>query len=653
MDETPEFSIPESIAGPFLRERRAERVRRFRHEGAQVASVVFYEGGGCRVITSDGIEVSSRIRRTARASTVCEIARGRHTTFFSVRLAASGGATFFDTRIQLRWEVVDYELVARKRLRSVEEDLGPEIVDRLQMVSEDFPIQQAQQANRAIRADIRDGRWSDLGAEVGLTTRMFVAVGTDQVYLDEVAGKRSEAAEWERIAGRFAGFSSLAGGPETDRLAWVMASGGSKDVADVIRMMHDDDAQGRADTRDFFLRMLDQGRISSPELEEYLRARVLSDQPAQSPHFALGAGEQAPPRPQLPPAARDADTRDTGWRDSGSDEDAAGRVRQGRSADRPAPEPYRAGPAPQLYRPEPAPDPYRPQSDREPEPYPEPYRSGTGTGTGRRGAEPTDRRPEDTGPWRSADRATGRAANRAADREESGPPPYEQRWYAPEADRAAPPKRTSDPDPDDAWRGDPWDAPAPASAARPEPADWTPYDGGREPRDDGRWTPRDDNPPRRDGDWRSSEETAPRDDNGWTPDDANPPRRSGGWPLSEEDTPHDDSSWAPRDGRSAGSADGDWTSGGGHGSGDGGGWEPRGEPATGRADAWSPRETNVAQADDGGEPRGDRPAARDPEAPGTPWERDGGTDGVRRRRQDHDDYWDAAPADSPGREEEW
>ncbi|MDF9817073.1 hypothetical protein M2266_006386 [Streptomyces sp. SPB162] len=30
-----------------------------------------------------------------------------------------------------------------------------------------------------------------------------------------------------------------------------------------------------------------------------------------------------------------------------------------------------------------------------------------------------------------------------------------------------------------------------------------------------------------------------------------------------------------------------------------------------------------------------------------------GTDRVRRRRQDHDDYWDTDPPEPQGREEKW
>ncbi|MCM2388838.1 hypothetical protein [Streptomyces albipurpureus] len=298
--------VPENIAGPFLGERRLSGWS-FRHDGgAQSASVVFYEGGGCTVFTVNGTHHVRERRMFARPLSVCQVACGRHITSFEVQLPAAGAATFFLTKVTLRWQVTDYERVVVNRLSSVERDLGEEIVHRLREVSERFSVRDAQEANQAIRADIRAGRWRNLGSDVGLTAELFVGVGTDEVILSQVAEARTDEGEEQRVARRFAAYSRLAGGSASDRLAYLMASGTKDDVNDVIKMMREDDSQGRSDTRDFFIRMLEQDRITSPELEAHLRSLILTGQSADPQYQALA--ERAlppaspPPRLSLPAA---------------------------------------------------------------------------------------------------------------------------------------------------------------------------------------------------------------------------------------------------------------------------------------------------------------------------------------------------------------
>jgi hypothetical protein len=296
-----ELVIPDDIAGPFWRERRV--TGRFRHAGAQVASVVYYHKGGYSVVTSQGADHSARPHRWARPTTVCEIVRGRHVTTFALQLPAAGAATFFETKVTLRWEVTDYQLVADKRLGSVERDLGPEIVDRLRAVSESFAVHEAQKANQAIRAQTSMGRWSDLGSEVGLRTWMFVDVGTDRAYREQVAGARVDDAEAQRVRARYARFQGLTSGTTADRIAYLMASGTQQDTAELIRMMRDEERQGRREARDLLMRLLEQDRFLSPELEAHLRDFL---PPRQGGEPAARVGSRGTP-PQLPPAAEAPD----------------------------------------------------------------------------------------------------------------------------------------------------------------------------------------------------------------------------------------------------------------------------------------------------------------------------------------------------------
>ncbi|MEU1516575.1 hypothetical protein ABZ490_31285 [Streptomyces sp. NPDC005811] len=391
--------LPEHIAGPYLRERALQGAR-FRHTSAEIASVVYYEGGGCSLVTSRGTEQLVPRRFYARPVSVCEIARGRHTTVFSLDLPAADAASCFRTKVTLRWEVTDFQLVAEKRLSSIERDLGPEIVSRLRQVSGRFAVEDAQRANQAILAETEAGRWADLGADAGLLTRMFVEVSTDQIRLDQVAEARKQTAQQEEVARKFAACSRLTTGSAEDRLTYLMAVGGKEDVADVIAMMREDEAQGRRETQEFFLRMLQQGRITSPELEGFLRTRVLASMapggftppavpgpavpaPFVPPPRELPMREPEPPRARVPdpsyapepPKAYEPERHEPERHEPERHEPE--RYEPERYASEAyEPKPYEPKPYeppvyhPEPYHPEPEPEPYRPA----PEPYrPAPY----------------------------------------------------------------------------------------------------------------------------------------------------------------------------------------------------------------------------------------------------------------------------------------
>ncbi|MFI1033126.1 hypothetical protein [Streptomyces sp. NPDC020951] len=366
--------LPDTVTGPYLRERVLQGAK-FQHTSAEIASIVYYDGGGCSLVTSQGTEQLVPRRYWARPVSVCEIARGRHTTVFTVDLPTANGATFFPTKVTLRWEVTDYQRVAHVRLASIESDLGPEIVSRLRQVSGLFAVEDVQRANQAILAETETDRWADFAADVGLHTRLFVEVDTDEMRKRQVAEAREEAAQRDAVARRLEEFAHLPTGSAEGRLTYLMAMGDREDVADVIAMMREDEAQGRRETQEFFLRMLEQGRITSPELEAFLRTRVLASltqggfAPPAVPGPAVPGPFVPPPRelpmPQPPPRARrEPEPEDAPpWPRSDLPESHA--------PDPHEPPTYR----PEPYRPDPhRPEPYRPDPHR-PEPYrPEPYR---------------------------------------------------------------------------------------------------------------------------------------------------------------------------------------------------------------------------------------------------------------------------------------
>ncbi|WP_329552535.1 hypothetical protein [Streptomyces sp. NBC_00696] len=311
-----ELVIPENLAGPFLRERIVPG-RGFRHWGAQVASVLYYQDGGHSVITARGADHGDRLSRWSRPSSVCEVACGRHTTSFALKLPAHGSATFFETRVRLRWEVTDYQLVVEKRLFSVENDLGPEIVDRLQGVTTRYSVDQAHEANQAVRLDIEAGRWADLGLEVGLRTKLFVEVGTDHTQIGFVSQTRQDAAEAQRVTTRFRGFAAIAHGTDAEKYAYLMASGNATEVDRLVKMMMESQAEEQDANREFLVRMAHEGRVNTPELDAYIRRMVLPGQAAgQLPLPVVEPRAALPPAPVAPIAAAETGAARQDWPDT-------------------------------------------------------------------------------------------------------------------------------------------------------------------------------------------------------------------------------------------------------------------------------------------------------------------------------------------------
>ncbi|MEU6085202.1 hypothetical protein ABZ865_00065 [Streptomyces sp. NPDC047085] len=308
-----ELVIPENLAGPFLRERIVQG-RGFKHWGAQVASVLYYQDGGHSVITARGADHRDRLSRWSRPTSVCEVACGRHTTSFALKLPAHGSATFFETRVKLRWEVIDYRLVVEKRLFSVEDDLGPEIVDRLQGITTRYSVDQAHEANQAVRLDIEAGRWADLGQEVGLRTKVFVEVGTDRTQIGFVSQTRKDEAEAQRVTTRFRGFAAIAHGTDAEKYAYLMASGSTGEVDRLVKMMMESQAEEQRANREFLVRMAHEGRVNTPELDAYIRRMVLPGQAAGHSLPALEPRAALPPAPVAPAAATGAARQD--WPDT-------------------------------------------------------------------------------------------------------------------------------------------------------------------------------------------------------------------------------------------------------------------------------------------------------------------------------------------------
>lgn len=294
-------------AGPLLREYAPTGV--FRQTSARTASVLFYRKGGYSVATASGIEHFDR-RPLARPHTVCEIALGTYETTLKMELPAKGGASFFQVEIDIHWTVTDPHLAATEVVTDVAKRLTAPILERLREVSSDFPVAEAEQANRAITSHCAGGRWGDLGSDLGLRVRLYVRMRMDDRTITHMDDIREAHASAEVTRVHQEKFRAMLQGGELDQLSYMLAAEpeAAKDFLEKIRQ------EGRQDEKDRVDRlfdMVDSGQIQSNELETQALALLnRGRRPVQGPVGSLPA-HRRPPAPELEPG--DAEPYSPDW----------------------------------------------------------------------------------------------------------------------------------------------------------------------------------------------------------------------------------------------------------------------------------------------------------------------------------------------------
>lgn len=283
--------------GPLLREYAPTGP--FRQTSARTASVLFYRNGGYSVATVSGVEHHDK-RALARPHTVCEIALGTYETTLQMELPARGGASFFKAEVDIHWSVTDPHLAATEVVTDVAKRLTAPILERLREVSSDFPVAEAEQANRAITGHCAGGRWDDLGGDVGLRVRLYVRLRVDDrtiTHMDDIREAR-DSAEVTRVHQER--FRAMLQGGELDQLSYMLAAQpeAAKDFLEKIRQ------EGRQDEKDRVERlfdMVDSGQIQSNDLETQALALLnRGRRPVQGPVGSLPAHRRPP---ELEPAA--------------------------------------------------------------------------------------------------------------------------------------------------------------------------------------------------------------------------------------------------------------------------------------------------------------------------------------------------------------
>ncbi|GAA2453464.1 hypothetical protein [Streptomyces glaucus] len=250
-------------AGPFLRERPP--AGGFRHTSARTASVLFYRNGGYSVVTVSGVQHVGR-RALARPHTVCEIALGTFVTTLRMELPAAGGTTFFKAEVDIHWTVTDPHLAAVEVVTDVAQRLTAPVLERLREVTSNYPVTEAERADRAVTQACAGGRWDDLGADLGLRVRLYVRLRVDDRTIKHMDGIRDAHASAELTRVRQSSFRDMLRGGDLEQLSFMLAADpeGARDFLEKIRQ------EGRQDEKDRIDRlfaMVASGHIHSNDVE--------------------------------------------------------------------------------------------------------------------------------------------------------------------------------------------------------------------------------------------------------------------------------------------------------------------------------------------------------------------------------------------------
>ncbi|MFE6775642.1 hypothetical protein [Streptomyces sp. NPDC057702] len=291
-------------AGPLLREYTPNGP--FRHTSARTASVLFYRNGGYSIVTVSGVQHVDK-RALARPTAICEIALGTFVTTLHLELPAAGGTTFFKAEVDIHWEVTDPHQAAVRVVTDVAQQLTAPTLQRLREVSAEFRVNQAEQADRAIGRHCSDGRWDDLGQDLGLRVRLYARLRVDDRTIQHMDGIRDAHASAEVTRVHQTQFRSMLQGGELDQLSYMLAAEPEEAKAFLEKIRQ----EGRQDEKDRVERlfaMVESGQIQSNDVET--QALNLLNQGRQAVQGPLGARPAHRTPPQLEPPADEPFTPD-------------------------------------------------------------------------------------------------------------------------------------------------------------------------------------------------------------------------------------------------------------------------------------------------------------------------------------------------------
>ncbi|MEU9915331.1 hypothetical protein [Streptomyces sp. NPDC051001] len=332
------MELPDDLRGPFLFEFVPDGP--YHHIGLQRAAVVHYRNGGHSIITAQRAEHTDRPRFGKQPVSVCLIARGRHQASFEMQLPSLGDQGSFTCAVDVHWEVENFFLAAEKRVVDVEKMLRAPLLARLRVLTRRYGLGAAQQADEAIQAELAGGSWASLGADLGLSTVVYVRVDLGQAALDHrealldvqhtaIVQSAKDQADAARVQANLSTARELIAAGEAGQYAHLLAQDPTR-AEEILRELQGQAREQRQGALEYLSRLIDQGVVQRHQVEgqvqrliDYARATsgTLFDSGLPQPPTALpaspGAGDPAlgqqadttwyptaavlPPQPPVPP----------------------------------------------------------------------------------------------------------------------------------------------------------------------------------------------------------------------------------------------------------------------------------------------------------------------------------------------------------------
>ncbi|NNN33359.1 hypothetical protein HLK59_23955 [Streptomyces sp. S3(2020)] len=309
------MELPDDLRGPFLREFVPDGP--YQHVGLQRAAVVHYRNGGHSIITAQRAEHTDRPRFGKQPVSVCLIARGRHQASFEMQLPSRGDQGSFTCSVDVHWEVEDFFLAAEKRVVDVEKMLRAPLLARLRVLTRRYGLDAAQHCDEAIQAELASGSWAPFGADLGLSTVVYVRIDLGRAATDHrkalldvqhtaIVQSAKDQADAARVQANLSTARELIAAGEAGQYAYLLAQDPTR-AEEVLRELQGQAREQRQGALEYLSRLIDQGVVQRHQVEgqvqrliDYARATsgTLFDSGLPQPPTALptspGVGDPAP-----------------------------------------------------------------------------------------------------------------------------------------------------------------------------------------------------------------------------------------------------------------------------------------------------------------------------------------------------------------------
>lgn len=311
-----EIVLPHDLRGPFIREFTPPGP--YKHRGSQVASVLFYRNGGYSVATVRGTQHVNK-PMLGKPSSVCWIARGQHQVSFELELPTLGDRAHFTAGADVNWEVRDFHLAAEKRVVDVERMLRPPLQARLREITRRHKLDSAQLADEAIQYELANGGWDQFGADLGLSTQVFIRIDLGQAaaqyHAQMVAVQQGsevqraiDAAATARVEANMETARTLISAGEAEQYATLIAQDPSR-APEILGALQHQAREQRQGALDYLTKLINQGVVQRHQIDDQVQMLIDYSRSVAGSAFEHGLPQAptalpippAPPMPPVPP----------------------------------------------------------------------------------------------------------------------------------------------------------------------------------------------------------------------------------------------------------------------------------------------------------------------------------------------------------------